>query len=108
MPAEISVRDLDSFIKRKMPLHLVDVREQWERAIAALPDQAHIPLDQLPARVDELKPKGALIVFYCHHGVRSLAAAGFMEERGHTEVVSLAGGVDQWARQIDPTVPIYF
>lgn len=96
-------------MKRGLALHLVDVREGWERAIAVLPDHAHIPLEQLALRSAELKPpKGTLIVFYCHHGMRSLEAAKLMEDLGNDEVVSLAGGVDQWSRQIDPSIPIYY
>ena len=87
---------------------VVDVREPWEHALAALPGSVLVPLGELEARAGELAPPaGALVVTYCHHGVRSLSAAGFLARSGVEPVVSLAGGLDAWSRDIDPTVPRY-
>jgi rhodanese-related sulfurtransferase len=43
----------------------------------------------------------------CHHGVRSRAAQSFLAARGFREVVNLAGGIDAWARRVDPTMGVY-
>jgi rhodanese-related sulfurtransferase len=108
MPVEISPRDLASRLQKRKSIHLVDVRDPWERVIAALTDHQHIPLGELPERVKEIKPpKGALVVLYCHHGVRSLAGAAYLEEQGMKDVVSLAGGIDAWSAEVDPKVPVY-
>lgn len=108
MPGEISARDLASRITQKKPTHLVDVRDPWERAIAALADQQHIPLGELPERMSEIHPPaGSLLVLYCHHGVRSLAAAAFLEEQGIKGAVSLTGGIDAWSNEVDPKVTVY-
>lgn len=108
MPKQLSAVELSTLLSMGKPLHIVDVREPWERAIAKLPDQQHIPLDELPGRVGELKPAaGALVVLYCHVGVRSLAAAAFLEDQGLHGIASLAGGIDAWAQQIDPSIPVY-
>lgn len=108
MSLEINARELKARLAAGKPTHLVDVREPWERAIAALKDQQHIPLDELPERAGEVRaPEGALVVIYCHHGVRSLAAAQFLEQQGLKGVVSLAGGIDAWAQQVDAKVPVY-
>jgi adenylyltransferase/sulfurtransferase len=57
---------------------------------------------------DELEPPpGALVVTYCHHGVRSLNAAAILLRAGHARVASLAGGIDRWSIEIDPSVPRY-
>ena len=48
-----------------------------------------------------------MVVTYCHHGVRSLTAAGILERNGYEQVYSLAGGIDAWSREIDANVPRY-
>jgi rhodanese-related sulfurtransferase len=107
MVRQISVRDLKTRLEAGEPTYLVDVRQEWEHATAALPDQVLIPLDQLQDRMDEVKPPaGALVVAYCHHGVRSLNAAHLLSQAG-IDAVSLHGGIDLWSQQIDPKIPRY-
>ena len=87
---------------------LLDVRQAWEHETSALPESPRIPLDQLMHRAAEIKrPDGALLVVYCHHGVRSLSAAALLQRLGHTNVFSLVGGIDAWSQQVDPSVPRY-
>jgi adenylyltransferase/sulfurtransferase len=89
-------------------VYLLDVRQPFEHELAALPDSVLIPLDQLPQRLDEVRPpSGAMVVAYCHHGIRSRNAAAFLQRVGLTEVASLAGGIDAWARRVDASVPLY-
>lgn len=105
---EISGRELAATLERGDPVYLIDVREPWEHALAALPGSILMPLGELEARVAELAPPaGALVVTYCHHGVRSLSASAFLARAGLGDVRSLAGGIDAWTREIDPTVPRY-
>jgi rhodanese-related sulfurtransferase len=86
---------------------LLDVREDRELELAALPGVVHIPLQELPHRaLRELDPDQPLVVV-CHHGVRSMAAARFLVERGFEAVWNLTGGIDLYAREADPTVPRY-
>ena len=99
-------------LKRKQdagePVYLVDVRNSDEHAFCRLPDSLLVPLPELPARADEVDPPaGALVVVYCHHGVRSLRGAALLRAAGHENAASLAGGIDAWSRLIDPTVPRY-
>src|SRR3954451_8021324 len=104
---QINVRELKERLDRGEPTYLVDVRQPWEHEVAALPDQILIPLDQLADRADEVNaPEGALIVTYCHHGIRSLNAVAILQQAG-LEAASLAGGIDMWSRQIDPKIPRY-
>jgi adenylyltransferase/sulfurtransferase len=108
MPIEISPVELAEKLKRGEPVYLLDVRQEWEHQLARLPDQALVPLSELPERLDEIQPEtGALVVAYCHHGVRSLSAAAWLRQAGFPEAVSLAGGIDRWSQTIDPTVPRY-
>ncbi len=88
------------------PTLLLDVREQGEAAIAALPGSVLIPLRQLASRLGELDA-GARTVVYCHHGVRSAHALDLLQRSGFRRVRHLEGGIDAWSRDIDPTVPRY-
>ncbi len=108
MVREIGVRELERKIAAGAQLLLVDVREPWEHALAALPGSLLVPLGELPERIDEVAPEpGALVVAYCHHGVRSRGAAAILEAAGVRDVVSLAGGIDAWSREVDAGVPRY-
>ena len=108
MPREISAPELSGRLRAGKPLLLVDVREDWERAICAIPGDTHLPLHGLVARAGELvPPKDGEIVIYCHAGVRSWMAAQYLEHLGFKDVLSLAGGIDAWSTEVDPGVPRY-
>ncbi|HEY3929170.1 MAG TPA: rhodanese-like domain-containing protein [Candidatus Koribacter sp.] len=85
---------------------LLDVREPWERETARIEPSLHIPMGDIPARVQELDPDAHLVV-YCHHGVRSMNVTVWLRQQGYESVQSMAGGIDRWSRFIDPTVPLY-
>jgi len=108
MPAEITVGDLAQRIQQGKPMQIIDVREDWEREIAKIPGDVHIPMNDLRERLGEVKaPEGGEIVIYCHGGVRSMMVAGFLEQSGIPGALSLAGGIDAWSCVIDPSVPRY-
>jgi adenylyltransferase/sulfurtransferase len=108
MAREIDVGALSARLAAGEPVWLLDVRQPWEHETAALPGSRLVPLGQLAARAGEVRPPaGVPVVVYCHHGVRSLAAAEFLERRGVPEVFSLAGGIDAWSLHVDPRVPRY-
>lgn len=88
------------------PPLLIDVREEWERQIAAIPGSRHIPMMELPARLDEVERDRPLIL-YCHHGTRSLQAARWLERQGYDRLANLDGGIDEWSQQVDPHTPRY-
>jgi len=105
---EIDVRELHRRLTAGEPTLVVDVREPWEHAIAAIAGSTLIPLGVLTGRADEVAPPpGALVVTVCHHGVRSLSAAAILEQAGIGDVASLAGGIDAWSRLVDAAVPRY-
>jgi adenylyltransferase/sulfurtransferase len=106
--AQIRVRELARMLEARAPVFLLDVRHPWEHETSALPGSVLVPLHELTARIDEVTPRdGALIVAYCHHGVRSLSAAAILEQAGFANVVSLAGGIDAWSLEVDSSVPRY-
>jgi len=102
---EISPSDTEALLDSGADVTLLDVREPWEAEIAALPGAVLIPLGELPDRIGELDPDREVIA-YCHGGVRSLRAAGVLQEAG-LKVRSMAGGIDGWSRTVDPDVPRY-
>jgi adenylyltransferase/sulfurtransferase len=85
---------------------LLDVREPDEVAVCAIGGCQHIPMRQIPASLDQL-PKDRMILVLCHAGVRSLRVTLFLRANGYPLVSNVAGGIDAWARQIDPTLAIY-
>jgi len=108
MVQQINVKQLAQHLADGQSVYLVDVRQPEEHEAAALPESYLIPLGELPGRADEIRPPGdALVVVYCHHGIRSLSGAAILEQLGFTKVVSLAGGIDAWSLHVDPKVPRY-
>ena len=105
-PTVKSVRaeELRRWIEAGEKLVLVDVRTPQEHATAAVP--GFRLLDGDLTRELEARAKDAKVVFLCHHGVRSMAAAERYLERGFTNVWNLAGGIDAWSA-MDPSVPRY-
>ncbi len=103
---EISARELKSRLDDGAGPLLVDVREDWEIEMARFPGAREVPLDRLTeALADE--PRDREVVVICHHGGRSFTAAMLLERAGFTAVANLAGGIDGWSGEVDPSVPRY-
>jgi rhodanese-related sulfurtransferase len=85
---------------------LLDVREPWERAQAAIEPSLHIPMQEVPQRIGEL-PRDRPIVVYCHSGHRSAMVAAYLTNSGLKGVANLSGGIEAWSTQVDPQVPRY-
>jgi rhodanese-related sulfurtransferase len=108
MPKQIRPEQLQELMAAGSPVYLLDVREPWEHAHCQLPNSTLIPLGELATRIDEVHPpEDAKVVVYCHHGIRSLSGAAFLEMHGCREAFSLAGGIAAWSERIDPSVPRY-
>jgi adenylyltransferase/sulfurtransferase len=85
---------------------LLDVRQDWETQICRLQHAVHIPIEEIEFRTEELDPTTEIVV-YCHQGVRSAAVAEYLRQLGFADVKNLAGGLDAWARMVDPTMRRY-
>lgn len=85
---------------------LLDVREDWEFATCHIAGSVQIPMNTIPARIDDLD-EDAEIVCICHHGARSLQVAAYLERNGFGRMVNLTGGVNAWALQVDEAMPRY-
>jgi rhodanese-related sulfurtransferase len=102
-PHELAVK-----LREPAPPRLLDVRQPEEHAFVALPNSTLIPLGELAARMDDLEEwKDDEIVVYCHHGIRSGQAAAQLHAAGFANVHNLAGGMDRWTIEVDPTLPRY-
>ncbi len=106
MTEHITVQELKARLDGHDPLVLLDVRDAWEVALCRLDNALHIPMEEIELRAEELSPDGAIIV-YCHHGVRSAAVAEYLRGLGLAGAVNLAGGIDEWARAVDPAMRRY-
>jgi monothiol glutaredoxin len=102
---QITPQELKQMLEGATKPALFDVRTPEERAIAHI-EGARL-LDQEVAKEIEKLPKDSLLVFHCHHGGRSQAAAEHFRDHGFTNVHNLAGGIDAWSVEVDPSVPRY-
>jgi adenylyltransferase/sulfurtransferase len=102
---EISVEELKSRLDYGDDIFILDVREPNEYEIANLGGHL-IPLAELPDRVAELDPFKEIVV-HCKMGGRSAKAVQFLQKSGFTKTKNLAGGIDAWAKRIDPQMPRY-
>ena len=85
---------------------LLDVREPWEYETCKIEGSTLIPMNTIPARLQELDDDAELVCI-CHHGARSAAVAAFLERNGFTDVTNLTGGIHAWAVQVDSAMPKY-
>lgn len=107
-PTEL-LRWLEAARAQGAPL-VLDVREPAELRLASVKangfELQSIPMGAIAARLNELDPTQPLAVL-CHHGMRSLQVAAFLQSRGFTDVVNIAGGIDAWSTDLDPSIPRY-
>ena len=102
---QITAAQLKAMRDEGVPHELFDVRTTGERAIASIEGARH--LDQGGIEYLKTLPAGTLIVFQCHHGVRSQNAAVQCAALGFTNVCNLIGGIESWALDVDPLVARY-
>ena len=103
---EISPQDLKARLTGGDRPFLLDVRQDWETRLCRLENAVHIPIEEIELRADELNADDEIVV-YCHQGVRSAAVADYLRQRGFKNVKNLLGGLDSWARTVDPTMRRY-
>jgi rhodanese-related sulfurtransferase len=89
---------------------VLDVREPAEVQAAAVQpggfDLVHIPMNEIPGRLGQLDP-GRAVAVLCHHGNRSMRVAMFLQANGFDTLANIAGGIDAWSQELDPSVPRY-
>ena len=107
---EMSVEEVKRLLDESPDaLLLVDCRTDAEVAIARIEGAVHVPMDRIATSAEDLADDaaGRSVVVYCHHGVRSLAAAAQLRALGVGGASSMRGGIDLWSARIDASVPTY-
>lgn len=102
----MSVQQLKAARDEGTPHVILDVREMGELEAASLDDVLHMPLMTVPSRTDDI-PRDVPVVVMCHHGIRSMNAVQWLKANGFDNVVNLTGGINAWAKEIDPSVGSY-
>ncbi|MFL6211859.1 MAG: rhodanese-like domain-containing protein [Pyrinomonadaceae bacterium] len=100
-PAELAARRA-----RGERVRVIDVREELEYELARIAGAELLPLSRFNEWAGTLQPDEE-IVFMCHHGIRSAQACAFFARQGFAKLHNLAGGIERWAREVDPSVPRY-
>jgi rhodanese-related sulfurtransferase len=103
---EITPAELKKKLDAGEKLLLVDVREPWEHQTCRIEGARLIPMRTVPANLQSLDVEEPVIC-YCHHGMRSLDVAVWLQKQGVLSARPLSGGIEKWSAEIDPKVPRY-
>ena len=107
-PPEVSCSDVKNRLDLGEQFLFIDCREQDEYDTAHIDVTKLLPMSQIAERVGEIQAwKAEPIVVHCHMGVRSMQVANWLAAQGFQQVQSMAGGIDAWSTEVDPTVPRY-
>ncbi len=106
MNKEISAGEAAKLRAGDQPVVFLDVRENEELAVCRIDGALHIPMGQVPERVDAL-PKDQPLIVFCHHGMRSANVVRFLKAKGFDQAVNLAGGIHAWSFDVDPAMARY-
>jgi len=113
MVAQVRPKDLAEWLHRMRAFGepvVLDVREPFEWQTASVKADGFtlltIPMGVIPPRLTELDPKRP-IACLCHHGGRSMQVTHFLKSRGFEHVANIAGGINAWSAELDPSIARY-
>jgi monothiol glutaredoxin len=101
----LNAASLKAMLDRGETIELFDVRTPEERLFAIIVSARH--LDDAGETYLAKLDRNATIVFHCHHGIRSRAAAEYALKLGFKNVYNLEGGIDAWSQIVDPSIARY-
>ena len=106
---EITPQEAQNRLVKGSGAVLIDVREPEEFTLAKVEGSQLIPMQTIPARLQELEQMadGNTLLMLCHHGVRSLQVVAWLRRQGVEDCYSVSGGIDRWSREVDARVPQY-
>jgi rhodanese-related sulfurtransferase len=108
VPWEVDVATVKRRLDAGEKFTFIDCRERDEHQRVHIAAATLIPMSELTTRVAELEPhRGESIVVHCHHGGRSLRVAQWLRQNGFEQAQSMAGGIHQWADEIEPGMTKY-
>ena len=103
---EVTVQQLKEKKDNGEDFLLLDVREEFEYEVSNL-DGLHIPMGQIPARLEELDDKkDQEVIVMCRSGARSANITQLLEANGFSNVANLKGGITAWSKEIEPGLPV--
>lgn len=108
LPIEVDCATVKKRLDAGDDFWFIDCREPGEYETCKIAGATLVPMSQLADRAAELEPhRHREIIVHCHHGGRSLRVANWLRKNGFEKARSMAGGIDQWSLEIDPSVPRY-
>ncbi len=108
VPLEVDVLTVSHWLRDREDLVLLDCREQAEADVVSIDGAVLIPMSEWAMAGSKLEAfNGKHIVVHCHHGGRSLRVANWLRANGFPDAQSMAGGIDAWSIEVDPTKPRY-
>ena len=106
MNKEISAKEASILRDSKKDVVFLDVREDSELAICKIEGALHIPMGEIPGRINAL-PQDRPLVIFCHHGMRSMNVLQYLESRSFENAINMSGGIHAWSIEVDPKVGQY-
>jgi len=108
IPVEIDVSAVKVKLDAGEDFMFIDCREQAEYDAVRIEGAVLFPMSEMQDRISELEPhRDREIVIHCHHGGRSLRVAMWLRQQGFQAALSMAGGIDTWAVEIEPGMKRY-
>lgn len=109
LPLEVTPAEVKRRIDAGEKLILLDVREPVEFQTACIAGSQLIPMNSIPSALQSLEAKAdeSTLIVLCHHGMRSLNVVNWLRQQGVESCQSMSGGIEQWSREIDLSVPRY-
>lgn len=92
---QIEPSELKSRLQSGEAVYMIDVREDEEVAQGIIAGAKHIPMGEIPSRMDEI-PRGNEVVFICRSGNRSQQVCQFLKQQGFDNMINMSGGMLQW------------
>lgn len=114
MLPEITVTELAEKLKSEEKFILLDVRELVELGYAKIEDSRLevTPVSRLStegpgALPESVRSQETPVYILCHHGNRSMQVTAWLAQQGYKNIFNVSGGIDEYARRVDPSVGVY-
>ena len=104
--SEMDVNELEKILENGSAPTIIDVREDFELEISKMDVAIHIPMNELPKRLEELNADEDYVIM-CRTGVRSAQICEFLTNQNFKSVANLTGGINEWAKRVDNSMTAY-